>query len=524
MGRNGVATGILSAVFLVSTSWAQAPGGTGAGPPGQQTGVRVSDDGVGVGVCSVFDFVNDIIPTKSGSVCTIDTNGTNGATPDTLVRRDGSGNFSAVAITSDLTGNVTCTNCIALPGETTGNYVGTVAAGSSKISVTGADAENATKTVDLGTVNVADLADTSGGKTGSGTVVVSTASASPTSTQVLFFDGNENAAGDAGLTYDSSGDDLTVASQVLAPEVDGGSGATASLLLKGTAHGTPTGAGNDVVIGGASTGVLWDHSASEFTVAGSAKLKANRLSQTSCVGGVTTDSSGDINGCWAPAGSTTELQYRNSGAIGATAGVTWNSGTSTMNMAGVTFSFDSSSTLFTDCGTSDCGITFDQNSSPPSAPGTNQVTIHYKGGELYALPNGGSGNGESMTGERVLTVGFPTLSTCITANDFFGPFGCSTTAANIDWDVTQAITVTKMVCLQVADTSCTLGLTLQNNGSAVSDTTGGLDEECSSVNAAKCSKTGLAAYTAGQGLTVKVTTATGCSATAPVCMIEYHYD
>ena len=115
-------------------------------------------------------------------------------------------------------------------------------------------------------------------------------------------------------------------------------------------------------------------------------------------------------------------------------------------------------------------------------------------------------------------------------NNFVGPWGTgnySTTAANAEWDVDADLTITAMECKQTGDSSCTLGITLQDTGSTATDAVGNLDTECSSVNQAQCDVAGSSSYSAGDGLSVKITTNSGCGGSGMKgwgCVIRYSYD
>lgn len=105
-------------------------------------------------------------------------------------------------------------------------------------------------------------------------------------------------------------------------------------------------------------------------------------------------------------------------------------------------------------------------------------------------------------------------------NEFFC-MGASATAADADWVPREALTVVGFACAQAEDPACTVGLTFAKNGT----TTG---SECSLVNVAACSVSGLSSSFNGStdGMTIKVTTAaSGCANLAGYnCVIEFDYD
>ena len=79
---------------------------------GGLVGINIQDEGVGVGTTvPTLNFTGSgIQATVAGTVATINVNATSANTNNTIVFRDGSGNFSAGTITANLTGNATSSN------------------------------------------------------------------------------------------------------------------------------------------------------------------------------------------------------------------------------------------------------------------------------------------------------------------------------------------------------------------------------------------------------------------------------
>ena len=79
---------------------------------GGLVGINIQDEGVGVGTTvPTLNFTGSgIQATVVGTVATINVNATSANTNNTIVFRDGSGNFSAGTITANLTGNATSSN------------------------------------------------------------------------------------------------------------------------------------------------------------------------------------------------------------------------------------------------------------------------------------------------------------------------------------------------------------------------------------------------------------------------------
>jgi len=114
-----------------------------------------------------------------------------------------------------------------------------------------------------------------------------------------------------------------------------------------------------------------------------------------------------------------------------------------------------------------------------------------------------------------------------TANTFFGPFGFDgATAAAAEWDVDADLTITAMECKQHGDTTCIVGYTLQNSGSTATDATGNLDTQCSSINESQCDLSGSSSYSAGDGLSIKITAQLSCDSSVNGfgCIVRYSYD